>query len=97
MTEAAHAQPIPLRLAAALIGCASLMEVVLVTHHLEEIPPACTHVLALHKGAVLTAGPITEVITNSTISKLFGAAATVSCSDGTWGLTLTEICGTAAF
>ena len=71
--------------------------VVLVTHHLEEIPPACTHVLALHKGAVLTAGPITEVITNSTISKLFGAAATVSCRDGTWGLTLTAICGTAAF
>lgn len=33
MTQAAHAQPIHLRLAAALIGCAALMEVVLVTHH----------------------------------------------------------------
>lgn len=33
MTQAVHAQPIHLRLAAVLIGCAALMEVALVTHH----------------------------------------------------------------
>lgn len=63
--------------------------VVLVTHHLEEIPLACTHVLALHQGAVAAAGPIREVITNPIISKIFGAPLTVSCRAGKWELVLT--------
>ena len=71
--------------------------VVLVTHHLEEIPPACTHVLALHRGAVAAAGPIREVITNPIISKIFGAPVRVCCRDGKWELTLSKSTGMAAF
>ncbi len=70
---------------------------VLVTHHLEEIPAACTHVLALHKGAVAAAGPIKEVITNPIISKIFGAPVKVSCRAGTWGLALSPTLGGSAF
>jgi iron complex transport system ATP-binding protein len=71
--------------------------VVLVTHHLEEIPPACTHVLALHKGAVAAAGPIKEVITDPIISKIFGAPVQVQCREGKWELSLKPANGRAAF
>ena len=71
--------------------------VVLVTHHLEEIPPACTHVLALHNGAVAAAGPITEVITNPIISKIFGALVEVSQRDGKWELALAGTKKSGAF
>ncbi|MDB6071142.1 MAG: transporter [Verrucomicrobiales bacterium] len=60
---------------------------VLVTHHLEEIPPACTHVLALHKGAVAAAGPIAEVLTDGVLSRIFGAKVEVLREeDGRWGV-----------
>ena len=71
--------------------------VVLVTHHLEEIPPACTHVLALHNGAVAAASPITEVITNPIISKIFGALVEVSQRDGKWELALAGTKKSGAF
>ena len=32
---------------------------VLVSHHVEEIPPGFTHVLMLKQGRVVAAGPIT--------------------------------------
>ena len=63
---------------------------VLVTHHLEEIPPACTHVLELHRGAVAAAGPLKKVITNPIISRIFGAPAKVSFRGGAWALTLAK-------
>jgi iron complex transport system ATP-binding protein len=63
--------------------------VVLVTHHLEEIPPACTHVLALHAGSVAASGPIEEVLTSPILTKVFGAPVEVlKEEDGTWGLRL---------
>jgi iron complex transport system ATP-binding protein len=60
--------------------------VVLVTHHLEEIPPACTHVLALFQGTVAAAGPIQEVLTRPLMSKIFGAPVEVLFHDARWGL-----------
>ena len=58
--------------------------VVLVTHHLEEIPPACTHVLALRSGRAIGCGPLPEVLTTPLLSRVFGAALSVSCSAGEW-------------
>lgn len=63
--------------------------VVLVTHHLEEIPPACTHVLALHKGAVAAAGPIRGVLRDDVLSGIFEAPVRVRCRNGKWELSLT--------
>ena len=45
---------------------------VLVTHHLEEIPPGFTHAVLLRDGAVVEAGLIDEVITSQTLTRTFG-------------------------
>src|ERR1700716_575561 len=37
--------------------------IVLVTHHVEEVPEGFTHAMLLRKGAVLAAGPVLEVFT----------------------------------
>jgi iron complex transport system ATP-binding protein len=44
---------------------------VLVTHHLEEIPAGFTHVLLLRDGAVVAAGPIAETLTSAAVSATF--------------------------
>jgi iron complex transport system ATP-binding protein len=46
--------------------------IVLVTHHVEEIPPGFTHVLMLRDGAVLAAGPIATTLTEANLSACFG-------------------------
>jgi iron complex transport system ATP-binding protein len=45
---------------------------VLVTHHVEEVPDGFTHAMLLRRGAVLTAGPIDEVFTAKNLSRCFG-------------------------
>ena len=45
---------------------------VLVSHHVEEIPPGFTHVLMLKQGQVVAAGPIAETLTEETLSETFG-------------------------
>ena len=45
---------------------------VMVSHHVEEIPPGITHVLLLRDGAVVAAGPIEEVLTGEPLSRCFG-------------------------
>jgi len=45
---------------------------VLVTHHVEEIPPGFTHVLLLREGRVHAAGPVEETLTAENLSGAFG-------------------------
>jgi iron complex transport system ATP-binding protein len=45
---------------------------ILVSHHVEEIPSGITHVLLLRAGAVVAAGPVEEVLTRSALSACFG-------------------------
>jgi len=45
---------------------------VLVTHHVEEIPPGYTHALLLRGGEVVAAGPVDDVLTASALSDTFG-------------------------
>ena len=47
---------------------------VLVTHHVEEIPPGFTHVLLLRGGRVVAAGPIETTLTAATLAATFGIA-----------------------
>ncbi len=70
---------------------------VLVTHHLEEIPPGCTHVLALRQGAVAAAGPIREVLTDERLSQVFGARVEVLEEAGKWELRLAPLRGRGVF
>ena len=44
---------------------------VLVTHHVEEIPPGTTHALLLRSGRVVHAGPIDQVLTAEALSATF--------------------------
>jgi iron complex transport system ATP-binding protein len=54
---------------------------VMVTHHVEEIPPGFTHALLLAGGEVRAAGPILEVITGENLSDTFGLELVVSTSE----------------
>ncbi len=45
---------------------------VIVSHHVEEIPPGVTHALLLRGGSVVAAGPIEEVLTAEPLSRCFG-------------------------
>ncbi len=57
---------------------------VLVTHHLEEIPPGMTHALLLKHGRVVAAGPIDETLTDALMSETFDVPLAVSRVDGRW-------------
>lgn len=46
--------------------------IVLVTHHLEEVPPGFTHAMLLRDGGVVAAGPVEEVLTSENLSTTFG-------------------------
>ncbi|MDQ3468981.1 MAG: ATP-binding cassette domain-containing protein [Actinomycetota bacterium] len=45
---------------------------VLVTHHVDDVPPTMTHALVLRGGRALAAGPIEEAMTSTTLSACFG-------------------------
>ncbi len=45
--------------------------IVLVTHHVEEIPPGFTHALLLRDGSVVAAGLLADTITAENLSKTF--------------------------
>jgi iron complex transport system ATP-binding protein len=54
---------------------------VLVTHHVEEIPPGFTHALLLKQGRVVAAGPIDQALTAETLSETFDLALTLTHED----------------
>ena len=57
---------------------------VLVTHHLEEIPPGMTHAMLLKGGKVVASGPIDGVLTDEHMSEAFDLPLTVTHSGGRW-------------
>ncbi|HEX3409035.1 MAG TPA: ABC transporter ATP-binding protein [Candidatus Binataceae bacterium] len=62
---------------------------VLVTHHVEEIMPAFSHVLILKDGAVLAAGPKTKILTSGILARAFQAPVRLRCQRGRYSLTVT--------
>ena len=55
---------------------------VLVTHHVEEIPPGYTHALLLREGQVVAAGPADDVLTDEALSETFGLSLSLTRTDG---------------
>ncbi|WP_347042367.1 ABC transporter ATP-binding protein [Brachybacterium nesterenkovii] len=45
---------------------------VMVTHHVEEIPPGFTHALLLRAGKIVAAGPIGQTLTSQNLTRTFG-------------------------
>lgn len=57
---------------------------VLVTHHLEEIPPGITHVGLLRCGRLVATGPVRHVLTSPSVSACFDTTMEVGSSTGRW-------------
>jgi iron complex transport system ATP-binding protein len=55
---------------------------VLVSHHVEEIPPGFTHALLLREGSVVASGPVDEVVTEHNLSTTFGMPLVLTREDG---------------
>jgi iron complex transport system ATP-binding protein len=50
---------------------------VLVTHHVDEVPPGMTHAMLLRDGGVLAAGAFDEVLTADSLSDCFSMPLTL--------------------
>ncbi len=57
---------------------------VLVTHHVEEVPEGVTHVMLMRRGTVLAAGPVAEVFTEQNLSRCFGLPLIVELRGARW-------------
>jgi iron complex transport system ATP-binding protein len=55
---------------------------VMVTHHLEEIPAGFTHALIMVNGQIYAAGEISATLTSEKISEAFGISLTINQVDG---------------
>jgi iron complex transport system ATP-binding protein len=63
---------------------------VLVTHHVEEIPPGFTHGLLLRHGRVVAAGPLAEALTDDTLSATFDLPLEVTGNGNRWAARLRQ-------
>ncbi|MFB8190728.1 ABC transporter ATP-binding protein [Microbacterium sp. AGC62] len=54
----------------------------MVTHHVEEIPVGFTHVMLIRDGAIVAAGPIAETLTAEALTDTFGMPIVLSSEDG---------------
>lgn len=55
---------------------------VMVSHHVEEIPPGFTHALMLRRGKVMAQGPLERVVTQEALSETFGMSLVLTQNDG---------------
>lgn len=55
---------------------------IMVTHHVEEIPVGFTHVLLLRRGAVVAAGPLRQTLTAENLTRTFDMPITLTATDG---------------
>lgn len=54
------------------LAARSRCSLVLVTHHLEEIPACATHALVLGAGRVVASGPLADTVTSRVLSEAYG-------------------------
>ncbi|HSP76176.1 MAG TPA: ABC transporter ATP-binding protein [Cryobacterium sp.] len=56
--------------------------IIMVTHHVEEIPRGFTHVLLLSGGRIVSAGPVADALTAEALTETFGLPIELSKTDG---------------
>ena len=56
--------------------------IIMVTHHIEEIPQGFTHALVLKDGQIATAGPINQTLTTDKMSEIYGIDLEVALVSG---------------
>lgn len=54
----------------------------MVTHHVEEIPVGFTHVLLMREGRIVAAGPVVETLTADALTETFGMPIVLSSEEG---------------
>jgi iron complex transport system ATP-binding protein len=54
---------------------------ILVTHHLDEVPIGMTHVLMLRDGKIVVSGPVDRTLTSANLSECFGVPLTLERRD----------------
>jgi iron complex transport system ATP-binding protein len=62
------------------------LAMVLVSHHLEELPATTSHALLLRAGAAVAVGPADEVLTDEPMSRCFGLPLAVRREHGRWSV-----------
>ena len=73
-----------LRRLSALARDAAAPMMVLVTHHVEEVPDGFTHAILLRRGGVVAAGELAQVLTGPNLSRCFGLPLAVEQRQGRW-------------
>ncbi|WP_460773979.1 ABC transporter ATP-binding protein [Microbacterium sp. GXF7504] len=63
---------------------------IMVTHHVEEIPVGFTHVMLLRDGAVVASGPIRDTLTAENLSATFGLDVQLSEFEGRYAARATS-------
>ncbi|MEO7350245.1 MAG: ABC transporter ATP-binding protein [Terrimesophilobacter sp.] len=56
--------------------------IVMVTHHVEEIPPGFEHAMLIRKGKIVAAGAIDEILTPVNLAETFGIPLEIEHRDG---------------
>ncbi|HZD72259.1 MAG TPA: ATP-binding cassette domain-containing protein [Actinomycetes bacterium] len=67
-----------------LAAFAPELATVVVSHHLEDLPPRTSHALLLAGGEVVASGPVEGALTGETVSACFGLPLRLRCSGGRW-------------
>jgi iron complex transport system ATP-binding protein len=57
---------------------------VLVSHHVEEIPPGFSHAMLMRQGKVVASGPIRQVVTEEHLTETFDMPLVLSFEGGRW-------------
>ena len=58
--------------------------VVMVTHHVEEIPSSFTHALLMRQGSVIAQGPVDDVVTEASLRACYDLPLRLERRDGRW-------------
>jgi len=69
---------------AALVRDPAAPVLVLVTHHVEEVPEGVTHAMLMRGGTVLASGPVDKVFTDRNLSVCFGLPLIVERRSARW-------------
>ena len=60
---------------------------VMVTHHVEEIPAGFTHLLVLDSGRIVAQGPIADTLTGEIMSEAYGRPLSITHNNGRYQAT----------
>ena len=63
---------------------------IMVTHHVEEIPVGFTHVLLMRDGRIIASGPLSETLTSEALTETFGMKISLSSEHGRYSARATS-------